>query len=293
MTYPALPPYIAPAREAAEIWRTLLGLVLIFALYTGGAIAVVTFGGIVLGKAGLVTIADISEGRTPAGLLLLLFHFIAMAGAVALVTRLLHKRSVGTLFGPARLMWRDFGRMAGLAAILAIIGASVVALTAPVSWDMKIGTWLIFLPLALPLILLQTGAEEMLFRAYFMQQLGARFGVAARAVWMLLPALIFGTLHMDPASQGANVWAVLAVTVLFGAIAADITARSGNLGAAWGMHFVNNVQAMLLISLAGPLSGLSLGTIGLATSAPAVLPYFALDGAAMIVLWLIWRRRYG
>ncbi len=52
--------------------------------------------------------------------------------------------------------------------------------------------------------LIQTGAEELVFRGYLQQQLAARF--ASPLIWMVLPALIFGAVHYDPATAGPNVW---------------------------------------------------------------------------------------
>lgn len=47
-------------------------------------------------------------------------------------------------------------------------------------------------------------------------------------------------------------------TALVGIFAADLTARTGNLGAAIGLHFTNNFFALCVLSLDGALSGVSL-----------------------------------
>lgn len=58
--------------------------------------------------------------------------------------------------------------------------------------------------------------------------------------------------------MGSNALLIVAVTTFFGIIATDVTVRTGNLGAAIGLHFMNNLQAMMLLSLDGTLNGLSL-----------------------------------
>ena len=60
--------------------------------------------------------------------------------------------------------------------------------------------------------------------------------------------------------MGANAWLVVGLTGLFGLIAADLTARSGTLGLAWGLHFANNFFALLIVAPQGALSGLALFT---------------------------------
>ncbi|MEM1235811.1 MAG: CPBP family intramembrane glutamic endopeptidase [Pseudomonadota bacterium] len=293
MTYPGFADFTAPARPTSELWRTLSGILLVTVIYAGGAAGIIAAGTFALQVSGIGTAGDVLTGRTPPALLLVLFHFIAMAAAAIVVTRLLHQRGGWTLLGDRNRLWADFRRMALIAVVVGVVGAAVFAAIMDIAWKLPFSTWLLYLPFALPLILLQTGAEELVFRGYLLQQFGARFGVAARAAWMIIPSLIFAAAHTDPASQGGNWWAVVAITFAFAMVASDITARTGSLGAAWGLHFINNCQAILIFSLAGPLSGLSLGSVGIPASAPAALPLIGIDAVALALIYLIWRRRYG
>ena len=111
-------------------------------------------------------------------------------------------------------------------------------------------------PIVLPAILVQTAAEELAFRGYLMQGLAARF--RSRWVWWLLPAALFGALHWNPGEFGPNAWLVALSTGLIGLVLADVTVRTGNLSAAIGLHFANNVASLLVVSLPSPLAGLSL-----------------------------------
>ncbi|MEL6914549.1 MAG: CPBP family intramembrane glutamic endopeptidase [Pseudomonadota bacterium] len=288
MAYPGFETHTAPAAARAELWRTALGAVLILLVYAGLAVGFIAGAGWLLSDE--VTANQIAAGSTPLAVVILLAHFAVMVIAVAVVTRLLHRRGALTLMGDRTHLLRDFLRMAGIAAAMAALATVFILLTQEITMEIAPGRWLLFLPLALPLLLLQTGAEELVFRGYLQQQLGARFGVGVRAAWMVCPALIFAVLHVDPASQGQNLWLVVLVITLFALLTADITARTGSIGAAWGLHFVNNVQALLIFSLEGPLSGLSLASLGLSAASPAALPLFAADAAVLLIVYGLWRR---
>ena len=88
-----------------------------------------------------------------------------------------------------------------------------------------------------------------------MQQLAARFH--SRWVWWVLPAVLFGALHYNPLVYGDNTWLVIISAVLSGLIFGDITARSGDLSIALGLHFANNLTVILLLGVPGQLSSLS------------------------------------
>jgi membrane protease YdiL (CAAX protease family) len=136
-------------------------------------------------------------------------------------------------------------------------------------------------------VLLQTGAEEILFRGYIQQQLAARF--RSPILWMILPSALFGVLHWQPDVMGDNAIYVVAAATLFGLLAADLTAKTGSLGAAWGFHFANNVVAILIVSLDGPLSGLALYTASVDPASPEIRPLILLDMGTTVVTWLIIR----
>src|SRR5690606_23395048 len=115
--------------------------------------------------------------------------------------------------------------------------------------------WLLLLPLSLTAVLVQTSAEEILFRGYIQQQLAARF--ASPLIWMVAPAVIFGLLHYRP-DAGANGGLIMLWAAGFALAAADLTARAGTLGPAIALHFMSNTSALLILSAEGTLSGLAL-----------------------------------
>ncbi|MEM1375136.1 MAG: type II CAAX endopeptidase family protein [Pseudomonadota bacterium] len=277
-----------PARDKAELWRTAVGLLCATALYTGGSFL---FFGIIMSALGASAMEEVIGGSTPRGTLLLLAHFGLMAGSVVLTVIFLHGRGALTLLGDRARLWRDFLSMSQLALIVALAMGVIVAVFYDIGTNTPFGTWLLLLPLALPLVLLQTGAEELVFRGYLQQQLGAR--VAARTVWLLVPAVLFALVHVDAETMGANLWLYLFVIFVFALVTGDITARTGSLGAAWGLHFVNNVNALLVFSFVGSLSGLGLTNVGLAVSDPGVRPLLFADAAGLALIYILWRRRHG
>lgn len=277
--------YVAPARLRPQLWRLLLGLALMMVIYMGwiGLLIGVIF--IAQGSESVDrAMAAMGGGSTPGGLVLLLATFIGMALGVFAATRWVHKRAVATLFGPRKLVIRDF--VLGLAIFTAFASPGILwflftlDLTPNVTWSV----WLLFLPLALIGLLVQTGAEELVFRGYMQQQLAARF--ASRWVWMVLPSVIFGLVHYAPEEMGGSVWMIVFVTGFFGLIMADLTARSGSLGMAWGLHFANNMFAILLFTTGEALDGLALYRLPFSVRDTAeILPLLAIDLFGMVLVW--------
>ena len=145
---------------------------------------------------------------------------------------------------------------------MALLGAALgalplLALGAAGAADRRSPPGRAWLPLALPAILVQTAAEELAFRGYLMQGLAARF--RSPLVWWLLPALLFGAAALEPGRvRRRTPGSSCSPPPSIGLVLADVTARTGNLSAAIGLHFANNVIALLVVALPSPLAGLSL-----------------------------------
>lgn len=281
--------FVAPARLRPQVWRLVLGLGLILLIYTlwmammAGAIWAVTGGGSVD-----AALSGIGTGSSPTSLILLLLTFAGMALGTFAATRWLHKRPIASLFGPKALVLRDFAVGFGIFAALALPGILWFLFTLDLTRNAPWGVWLMFLPLAIIGLLIQTGAEEIVFRGYMQQQLAARF--ASRWVWMVLPSVIFGLVHYAPDEMGNSVWLMVFVTGFFGLIMADLTARSGALGMAWGLHFANNLFAILLFTTGEALDGLALFRLPFsARDTEAILPLLAVDLAGMVIVWALCR----
>ncbi len=281
--------FVAPARPRAGLWRLVAGLVVIVAVYVASIAGMGMLAAVLAAWLGVrVTLDPATLAQSPVAVLLLIYSFTGMMLGVVLAARLVHRRAVGTLFGPGARVRRDF--VFGAAVILAAFAVALplwpgrAELVAGAPWRL----WLMLLPLALVGLLIQTAAEEMLFRGYLQQQLAARFRSAL--VWMLLPSALFGVLHYEPVMMGGNVWLVVAATGVFGLVAADLTARSGSLGLAWGLHFGNNVIALMLVSAGSGIEGLALYRLPAEEDHEAVLrPLIIADMAVMVLLWGVCR----
>lgn len=287
MQYSAHIEFIAPARARAQLWRTLVGLVLAMVVYGIGIAGVFLAIYLLSGPEGFDAWgAEMANATGPTGTLLILATFIGMALGPMVAVLLLHRRSIGSLFGPLPRTLRHFLVAMGVCA-LAYAASFLLPSDIQIEPAMERALWLSFLPMALAGILLQTGAEEILFRGYLQQQLAARF--ASPLIWMVLPSLLFASLHYQPDVMGDNALYVVAATGLFGLLAADLTAKTGSIGAAWGFHFANNVVAILIVALDGPLSGLALYTAPISAASEEIRPLLFLDMGTTVVTWLIIR----
>ena len=274
--YPKHTSFFAPAHPKSETWRLVIGLFLaagvsffLFGLYSTGIVSTLMFLNI------SVEAAFSDLGRSPASLILMLLAFGMFSISVFLVVLTLHRRPIGTLFGARSRVMPQFGKTC-VAMVLLLVAIFVLppwGYAEPLIPNLAFGPWLSILPIALFAVLIQTSAEEILFRGYIQQQLAARF--RSPLVWMVIPSAVFAVGHYDPVSAGENAVIVVIWAFAFGMFMADLTARSGSLGPAMAVHFINNVSAMLLVAVPGQLDGAAL----------YVLP-FGMDDVEQMRAWL-------
>ena len=250
---PAFEDFIAPALRRPRVWRILAGLATLLIVYLGLMVGYM----IALGRMGYFPAATLTGRGTEAETILMLLSFLGLSLGVVIAAGLFHKRGLKSLIGPdLRVFWRYFALTAVV--VFCIFGVLYVVyfMISPPVPHLGIAVWISWLPLALLAVFVQTTAEELVFRGYLQQQLAARF--RSRWVWWVLPSVLFGLAHFDSTRMGANTWLVVLDTILVGLIAADFTVRTGNLGAAMALHFVNNFFAILVLSLKGTITGLAL-----------------------------------
>ncbi|KKK70817.1 hypothetical protein LCGC14_2920180, partial [marine sediment metagenome] len=233
----------------------------------------------------------LAQPVTPTPTLLLLATFIGLGLAPMVAVVAFHRRGIGTLWGQAPVVLSDFTICAATVGLVYGGGIAVWSWFYDTVPNIELWLWLSYLPLALLGVAVQTAAEELLFRGYLMQQLAARF--RHPVIWLLIPALIFGAAHYDPTSAGPNTWLLVGSATLFGLIAADLTVVSGSLGAAWGVHFANNVVAILVLATQGTITGLALRLTPYDIDAAQVSAGAVLTDLALILLvWLLLRRHF-
>ena len=279
---------VAPARERPQLWRTVVGFITAAVIYIGllfaGFAAISAFMG---PMAYFEATEAAATAQTPYATLAMLFSFVLMAVGVGVAAQLFQDRNFASLLGPRNEFIRDFSRVMGALVILylAFFLLPPYGELSDINQNTDFSLWLLLLPLSLLGLLIQVGAEEIVFRGYLQSQLAARF--KAPLIWLLVPSLIFGFLHYDPIGAGSNAGLIAVWAVLFGIVAADLTARSGTLGPAIALHFMNNFWAILLIAPQGDLSGLALFTYPFSLSdEEEVLAYLPIDLGLMFVSWL-------
>ncbi len=251
---PEFEAFLSPARAQAQIWKTLIGVVVIGGWYLLTSLLLLM----------LFLAAGFDMATTEAGVTRFTPAFLGMALATLAVlplcliplVKLLHRRSFVSLIGPHGFLKAPYLAAAFLVFLLTMIGFLIDMLIGDPVRAQSLGTVALWAVPILVLLVLQTAAEELVFRGYLLQQLAARFD--NRLIWWVLPSLLFGAMHYSPSSFGQNAWIAVAIATLMGLVLSDITIRSGNLSAAMGVHFANNVFAIFILSLPGELSGLSL-----------------------------------
>ncbi|WP_293574663.1 type II CAAX endopeptidase family protein [Phaeobacter sp.] len=264
-----------------QIWRLVIGLAVI-AIVSLGLTAAFFF---VIARSGPRSLVGaLVDGSSPVAVLILLGSFAAIWLGVLATIRWLHRRPVGVLIGPRAIAVRHFLTVcvafALLSAVLTIAAlvsgyAPASLVNQPLTLHTEPALWLMLLPLALLCLFVQISAEELLFRGYLQRLLAVRFRTPL--VWLVLPSVVFGLLHYDPANAGENAGLIALWAGGVGLLMADLTARTGSLGAACAVHFVNNVIAILVFGSPTTLSGLAL----------FLLPYELSDPVAMQqMLWL-------
>jgi membrane protease YdiL (CAAX protease family) len=292
MSYDAHDRLVAPARPTRAPWRLVAGLALGALLYVVLSQMIYST---VAGMMGAERYADFatragSEG-TPAAVVLQLFTFAALVLALAVALRLLHHRGLMSLLGPlpdtlrtARGVLVAVALFTALLSVLPPWGGAPLPLEA----NMPLPDWAALLPLGLAGLVLQVSAEELVFRGYIQSQIAARF--SRPAIWMGVPALVFAAGHYSPAMHGDDAIYMAAWAGLFSLAASDLTARTGTLGPAIALHFVNNVSALLLVALPGPMSGLALYVVETgSTDMPGLRTLLLIDSMVLLNSWLVAR----
>ncbi len=275
---------VAEARNYPQLWRTVAGLAVVAAIII--ALNAVLFG-VVASLGPPDWVLAFLNGSSPVAMLVLLTSFAFAILGVAVAARQFQHRGLGSVLGPRSLaifqFWRVLRALLALGAVVLILPPYDMGM--PLLPNLPLSTWVGLLPLSIVAILIQTGAEEILFRGYLQQSLAARF--RSPLIWMGLPSILFALGHYTPVAAGDNAGLIAVWACMFGLFSADLTARSGTLGPAIAMHFVNNAVALLLVSLPDNLGGLALFHLPYdMTDTQALRPWLAVDFAVMIVSWL-------
>jgi len=208
---------------------------------------------LVAGLAALAEDRSVNGLRTwmesPALAACMLLAIGAVLPMTAIAVYVFHRRNPTGVLGPGgRLSWRQFARAFAITAVvIATVNAVGLAISPRIERSsLAFGGWLLQAPLFGGLILLQSAAEEYLFRGYLVQTLARRFGNPI--VWCGAPATLFGLMHWNPSLNSAMNVGTTTAMALFAVAATLLVVRTGNLGASIGLHFANNLVYLLIIS---------------------------------------------
>jgi membrane protease YdiL (CAAX protease family) len=221
-------------------------------------------------------------GSTASGTQLQLAAFAVYLALLAAHMRLLHGLPLRRLIGPAPLALRQFVRVSLFVLPVYALLTFWSFADDEIIQQMALGTWLASLLVTLPLLFVQISAEEFVFRGYLQSQLAA----LARhpIVWMGVPSLLFGLIHYDPTSPPYTAWAYVVWASFLGLAASDLTARSGTLGPALALHFVNNTFAIVVLAADDWLYGAALYVWP--TYGQPWEPALLFEALALFIFWL-------
>ncbi len=260
--------WLAPARPKAKVWRLLIGLLI------AGVIWVVWQIGLIVGWLALQAVSggetwpgpeqdlnDLVAGATPAATMVLLASFGGLWIGVFVALHAMHRQTLRSVTSwMSRFRSGEFMVGAGIAAVYLLASgvASFVLGGAPERSEIGLDDWLLLLAPAVFLLFVQTGAEELLFRGYLMQQLAARF--RSPLIWAGIPSVVFGLVHFTNGSGISTEYGLfyVAATLMIALTATVLVWRTGGISAAMGLHFANNFGALFLVGSEGPMSSTQL-----------------------------------
>lgn len=252
--------YVDAARNGKNaLWRILLSVAIVaviwfagsFAFVYAAAVFILVREGIWPGSFGsvfqLITTTDITSDRIWPFVMLLSITPLWLA--VWLVVKVIHRRSLRGVLGIAgRLYWPDFARSALVTLVVGSVLGPIALFIDPtiVRGNASLSDWLVIAPLLLVILFLQVSAEEVVFRGYLHQALAARF--ATPIIWLAMPTLLFTAMHWQGQAALVMNLASLFIILGFSLSMSCLLMASGNLAAAMGAHFANNIGAVMLFS---------------------------------------------
>ena len=211
------------------------------------------------------------------------FSFICLLAAILFVVRFIHHRSPLTLItSDIRI---SFSRilLSGGAWFLIILTITIFdAVLHPGSYQFTFEwkSFFLFLPAAILLTPIQTSAEELLFRGYFLQ--GLSFLTGNKWILSIISGVLFAVPHFLNPEMEYGFLLLALYYFFFGWLLTLITIQSNRLEYALGIHAANNLTTVLLANYTGSaLPSPSIFTAGI------IDPVFNLISFVLgaIILW--------
>ncbi len=161
-----------------------------------------------------------------------------------------HKRSFSEVVnGTSEIRWKRFFAGFGVWFVLYALYLSGSYIIDPENFvfQFEISSFLPLFLIAILIIPFQTTFEELMFRGY----LGQAIGAWTRNRWlvMIIPAVLFGLMHSaNPEVKEYGFWLTMPQYVIFGLIFGLITLLDDGIEVSMGVHAANNIFAALFIT---------------------------------------------
>lgn len=182
------------------------------------------------------------------GMFAMLLSFAGIWIGVWLALGLVHEDRLGNVLGASgRLSWRDFAKGVVAVVLTSLLSEVLIYAIRPefTRSPLELSAWLLALAPMVLLCLLQTSAEEVLFRGYLMRGLANRF--RSPWLWSVLPGLGFLLIHFTPGVTPRDMAMILLTIGALTVLLVMLVYVTGNLGASMGVHMGNNLVAFLFV----------------------------------------------
>jgi membrane protease YdiL (CAAX protease family) len=185
-----------------------------------------------------------------AGLIMMLFPFIAGLAAFILLVKPLNNRTLKeTINGTGKIRWDRFFISAFIWLILSAVYLFVYLKIDPSNFTLnnKTISLIILAVISMMLIPFQAAFEEVLFRGYLMQG----FTAVLRNRWfpLVMTSVLFGLLHaFNPEVKEFGFLTMMPQYILFGLIFGIITILDDGIEAAMGAHTANNIFLCIMVT---------------------------------------------
>ena len=185
-----------------------------------------------------------------AGLLMMLFPFIAGLAAFILLVKPLNRRTLkDTINGTGKIRWNRFFTSAFIWLMLSALYLFLNIKLDPSNFTLnnKTVSLIILTLISLVFIPFQAAFEEVLFRGYLMQG----FATVLRNRWfpLIMTSALFGLMHaFNPEVKEFGFLTMMPQYILFGLIFGVITILDDGIEAAMGAHTSNNILLCIMVT---------------------------------------------
>jgi len=243
-----------------EIWRYIIGVVLVFVGYFVGQVVMLGILGINV-NFDMALLQEFESSMdfsvvglsNNAGLILLLLMFIFATLALYFVVKYLHQKEFLKIITPKKAIDYNkilFGFGFWLVIMLALEAVSFYEMPENYEFRWNAVNFFFLLVISLVLLPIQTSFEELFFRGYLMQ--GLAFFVRNKWLPILITSVLFGLVHsLNPEVEKYGFWTMQSYYMIAGGFLALITVLDDSLELALGVHWATNFGGAVLLNYEG------------------------------------------